>query len=84
MMETVDDCPICEPIKNVLNFLLENGFEMIEKKVSDYHFHELYFKLKGEKINIPAFENIIQHSESKLTCECHWSSIELDITPTVV
>ena len=82
MIKEVDGCPVCEPIKNALDFLLNNDFLIIEEKVSDYHFHELYFKLKGRVIDIPSIENITQHSESKLTCECHWSAIEL-ITPLV-
>ena len=84
MIESVDECPVCEPIKKTLDFLIDNNFEIIQEKVSDYHFHELYFRLKGKDIDIPVIENITQHSESKLTCECHWSSIELDIITTAV
>jgi len=78
MIEEVDDCPVCEPIKNVLNFLLKNDFRIIEEKVSDYHFHELYFKLKGKEIDVPVSDKITQHSGLKLTCECNWSLIELE------
>ena len=84
MIKDVDECPVCEPIKKALGFLVNNNFEIIEQKVSDYHFHELYFKLKGEEIDVPVIENITQHSDSKLTCKCHWSSIEFETTPTVV
>ena len=76
-MKSVDNCTICKPINNALRFLLNNDFEIIEKKVSDYHFHELFFKLKGNLINIPTTDKITMHSDSKLTCQCHWSLIEI-------
>ena len=41
----VDGCPVCKPISALLDLLLKKGFKIVEQKISDYHFHELYFKL---------------------------------------
>ena len=46
----VDDCPACEPVNRLIDILLRNGFEMIEQRLDDYHFHQLYFKLRGSGI----------------------------------
>jgi len=79
MKKTIDNCPICKPVQNVLGFLERNHFEVMEEKIADYHFHELYFKLRGKSTDIPAIDQITRHSTSKFTCECHWSVIELEI-----
>jgi len=74
----VNNCPACEPINGFVNKLLENEFELITERIEDYHFHQLYFKLKGdlkklEKISLDGFKIV----ENKYICECHWSTVEL-------
>lgn len=83
-MRTVDECPVCSPINEVLEYFESNGFSILIEKLDDYHFHQVYFKLKGESINLPKISKIKAHSDKLLICECHWSKVELDINPTVV
>lgn len=60
----IDKIKVCNPIESLLNILLKKGFVIIESKVSDFHFHELYFKLQGnytdelEQINIDKIKKI--------------------------
>lgn len=74
----INNCPACEPVNRLVNSLMENEFELIIERVEDYHFHQLYFKLKGNleslnKISVEGFKVI----DNKYICECHWSTIEL-------
>lgn len=39
----VDKIKVCNPLESLLSILLEKGFVIIKSKVSDFHFHELYF-----------------------------------------
>ena len=70
----------CQPIERLVNLLEENGFRIIEKEVSDYHFNELKIKMKGgtdkclEKIEI---EGITKH-DNQFFCSCHWSTVEIE------
>jgi hypothetical protein len=80
-MRRVDECPVCKPINDVLEYFEDNNFSIVSEKLDDYHFHQLYFKLKGKAIQFPIIEKIKIHSETLLMCECHWSKVELDITP---
>lgn len=82
-METpkkVENCPVCEPIINLLEFLLKNGFVILEQKCSDYHFHEMYFKLLAPKMfnyNSIDIKSIGLHESGIYYCECHWSRVEI-------
>jgi len=70
----------CKPIENLVNLLVDNGFRMMEKKVSDYHFHELNIKMTGETNNCPVnieIEGIKRHTDNMFFCSCHWSSVEI-------
>lgn len=55
---------MCEPIAALVQSLHHLGFTTIEQKVSDYHFSELYIKMKGKQsneidtINIPQIQRI--------------------------
>ena len=74
----INNCPACEPVNRLISILLENGFEIIEQYLDDYHFHQLYFKVKGninllEIISINGFSK----EENKFVCDCHWSTIEI-------
>lgn len=74
----VDDCPACEPINRLIHNLKKHEFRLIEQRLEDYHFHQLYFKLTGnialiEEISFEGFSKINQ----KFICDCHWSTIEI-------
>lgn len=77
----VDNCPTCEPLFKLIKILRENNFQIIEQKVNDYHFHELYFKFKGDigklsKINFD-LNGIERHNDNKFIYTCHWSTVEI-------
>ena len=71
---------MCEPIAALVQSLHHLGFTTIKQKVSDYHFSELYIKMKGKQsnkidtINIP---DIQRNNDSTFSCSRHWSTVEL-------
>jgi len=76
-----DKINTCEPIASLVNDLVNHDCKIIEQKLNDYHFHEMYIKLQGSKkslenmkINI---ENIEKIDENKYACSCHWSTVEI-------
>lgn len=80
----VDDCPACEPVNRLIDILLGNGFEMIEQRLDDYHFHQLYFKLRGSGILLEVLPSEGFSIEGgKYICNCHWSMVELVDTDSV-
>jgi hypothetical protein len=73
-----DDCPACEPVNRLIGTLLENGFEIIEQRLDDYHFHQLYFKLQGRCILLEILPSEgFSRQGNKYICDCHWSTIEV-------
>jgi hypothetical protein len=74
----VDDCPACEPVNRLISILLENGFEIIEQRLEDYHFHQLYFKMKGnlDFLKRKSFEGFTKKKHSYF-CDCHWTTVEV-------
>jgi hypothetical protein len=75
----VDNCPACEPINRLIYDLKKHKFRLIEQRLEDYHFHQLYFKLKGnialiEGISLDGFSKI----DHKFICDCHWSTVEIE------
>ncbi len=74
----VEDCPACEPVNRLIHELKKQKFKLIEQRLEDYHFHQLYFKFKG---NIASIANISEDdftkNEHKFICDCHWSTIEI-------
>lgn len=74
----VDDCPACEPVNRLIGTLLENGFEISEQRLDDYHFHQLYFKLQGSGILLEILPSDgFSREGNKYICDCHWSTIEI-------
>ncbi len=50
----IDGIKVCEPIENLVNYLLSRKFKIADENVSDYHFHELYFKVEGNvEVELP-------------------------------
>lgn len=83
MTFTVDNIKACEPVNTLLTVLQEKGFEIVQSKVGDYHFNELYFFLKSERKNIRLDDidifNIGRHSQKMFYCKCHWSMVEISL-----
>jgi hypothetical protein len=79
----IEKIKICAPIDSLVNFLIDNGFTIEERKVSDYHFHEVSINLKGpypyteiiERINIDKIKKV---DSKTFSCECHWSTVTLN------
>jgi len=42
----IDDIEVCQPITELVSFLIKNDYTIIEQKVADYHFHEVIIKMK--------------------------------------
>jgi len=69
----------------MLIFLTDKGFTIKEQRCSDYHFHELYFKLLPPSVNMPN-ENLIVQKIDKIkkredgfySCDCHLSVVEIE------
>ena len=74
----VDDCPACEPVNRLIDILLENGFEISEQRLEDYHFHQLYFKLRGNLtfLKSKSFAGISKRKGTYF-CDCHWTTVEV-------
>lgn len=79
----VDNIKACEPINTLLRVLQDKRFEIIESKVGDYHFNELYFSLKANRQNIQLDDidifNIGRYSAHTFYCKCHWSLVEISV-----
>lgn len=73
----INNCPACEPVNRLVEDLGKKGFSMIESRLEDYHFHQLYIKFditlsKLVDIDLSGFTKI----DNFLVCDCHWSRIE--------
>jgi hypothetical protein len=77
----IDKCPACDPINRIIEKILERGYKILESKLDDYHFHQLYFKVNAkidilDEIDISGFTI----KDSFLVCDCHWSRIEFALS----
>jgi hypothetical protein len=41
----VDDIEVCKPITELVSLFTKSGFVILESKVSDYHFYEVFIKI---------------------------------------
>ena len=77
----IDDIEVCQPITELVSFLIKNDFKIIEQKIADYHFHEVIIKMKKDSspkaVNI-SIEKISQPKPGTFFCECHWSSVIIE------
>lgn len=74
----VDNCKACEPVNQLIQILSQNGFKIIEQKLEDYHFHQIYIKLVGNLNILDSLKtNGFTRIENKFICDCHWSTVEL-------
>lgn len=77
----IDDIAVCKPITELVSFFTNNGFVMLESKVSDYHFHEVFIKMKSNSsvdLDKVHFENISQPKSGVFCCNCHWSCVKIE------
>ena len=77
--------PVCQPILNLVESLVDNGC-IIEKQVlEDHHFDEMLFVLKapeGFKIASNILPSGIEQIKPNVfTCNCHWSVVEIECLP---
>ncbi len=81
MKLSVNNIDPCLPVIELLELLSDAGYKIVESRVGDIHFNELYFLLKSgrnkidtQSINIDKIKPV---SSDKFNCECHWSIIEI-------
>ena len=80
MEQLIFKVKVCEPIESLVDYLVNNGCEVIEQKVSDYHFHEVFIKMQSSdlsKLNGTFIEGINLVEDSTYSCSCHWSIVEI-------
>lgn len=75
---SVDNCPICNPVSELLDKVIICGFDITEKRIDDYHFHQLYFKVNTQLINVLQELDLTNMKiiGNKIFCNCRWSTIE--------
>lgn len=77
----IDNVTVCEPITNLVNTLLNSGYQIKESKVSDYHFNEVYILMETSSGNTDPGEiqidNIEKSGDNRFNCKCHWSTVLL-------
>jgi hypothetical protein len=80
MTMNIDGIDVCEPILQLVSLLSNDGFKIINKRVSDYHFREVSITLHGKKIEEIRYVNINgikKVRDDVFTCDCHWSSVKI-------
>lgn len=76
----VDKVPVCDPIEKLITILIEKNYIMKESRISDFHFHELYFKMQSlikNSIDDIEIDKIKRVDSTTFSCTCHWSIVEL-------
>ena len=68
---------VCEAMLNVIKQLEERGVHLSECRMSDYHFHEYYFRVNADpKIIDSLVLNGVHVVDNSIICDCHWSIME--------
>ena len=49
MYMQIENIKVCNPITTLIQYLENKGFRIVEFKITDYHFHEVYIKMSGER-----------------------------------
>jgi len=77
----IENIEVCQPIVELVKLLVRNNVTIIESRVSDYHFHEVFIRMKNnsfknfDDINIA---NITQPNQGMFCCSCHWSCVKVE------
>jgi hypothetical protein len=74
----IKNCPVCSPINDFLQNLLLLDFKVIEERIEDHHFHQVYIKVKGNKSQIDYDHTNLKKVDNKYICNCHWSVVEVE------
>lgn len=77
----IDDIEVCSPIAELILFLINNNFTVIEQRVADYHFHEVIVRMKGNNsvnVNDINIDKINQPTPGVFCCDCHWSCVKIE------
>ena len=75
----VDSCPVCDPVQRVVEHLLARRFHIVDQRISDPHFKQVYIYLRGLPCDdLPAAPDMVR-VENKYICDCHWSTVEFDV-----
>ena len=65
---------ICPVMQNIINQLKERNIPLAESRMSDYHFHEFYFRVNASPEIIKALHIECTHViKNSIVCDCHWS-----------
>lgn len=68
---------ICHVMRNIINQLEERNIPLAESRMSDYHFHEFYFRVNANPEIIKTLRiegaKVVKNS---IVCDCHWSEME--------
>jgi hypothetical protein len=75
-MDFINKVPICEPIKNLTNKLLERRGKILRAELGDYHFHEVRIEMSSvdqEEFNtlVTQIEKIKIVDHKLCACDCH-------------
>jgi hypothetical protein len=73
-----DNIEICQPMVELVELLSNQGFVIFEKRLQDFHFHEIYIQMSGGgsvdiEIEIQGVKKI---KRNRFVCDCHWSTLE--------
>ena len=72
---------ICPVMQNIINQLKERNIPLAESRMSDYHFHEFYFRVNASPEIIKTLHiegaHVIKNS---IVCDSHWSIMEFKDT----
>lgn len=73
----IDNCPACEPINKLIAQIENQGFPIVESRLEDYHFHQLYFRVNAKIEEIKEIDiSEFTLKDNFLICDCHWSRVE--------
>lgn len=81
MIMKIDDIEVCKPITELVLFFTKHGLILLDSKISDYHFHEVFIQMKSNSfINYDyiKIKNISQAKPGLFYCSCHWSCIKIE------
>lgn len=73
----IDDIEVCQPVVKLVDSLSNNGFKIVEKKVQDYHFREVYIKMIGSDSSEVVVDGVKKINPTRYVCDCHWSTLEI-------